>query len=74
MRDPMARRRRLTDGTRWRTFMRLLRLDGLMASYTNMGAPELGLVVVDLDLRHGLRGPKKLTIAPFDEPPADCDC
>jgi hypothetical protein len=45
-----------------------------MASYTNMGAPELGLVVVDLDLRHGLRGPKKLTIAPFDEPPADCYC
>jgi hypothetical protein len=41
MRDPMARSRRLTDGTRWRTFMRLLRLDDLMASYTNAGAPEL---------------------------------
>jgi hypothetical protein len=37
MRDPMARSRRLTDGTRWRTFMRLLRLDDLMASYTNAG-------------------------------------
>jgi hypothetical protein len=29
----MARSRRLTDGTRWRTFMRFLRLDDLMASY-----------------------------------------
>src|SRR6476660_6485720 len=37
----MARSRRLTNGTRWRTFMRLLRLDDLMASYTNAGAPEL---------------------------------
>ena len=36
----MARSRRLTDG-RWRTFMRLLRLDDLMAYYTNAGAPEL---------------------------------
>ncbi len=33
----MARSRRLTDGTRWRTFMRLLRLDDLMTSYTNAG-------------------------------------
>jgi hypothetical protein len=40
MRDPMARSRRLTDGTRWRTFMRLLRLDDLRAYYTNAGAPE----------------------------------
>ena len=45
----MARSRRLTDGTRWRTFMRLLRLDDLMASYTNAGAPELASSVVDLD-------------------------
>ena len=36
----MARSRRLTDGTRWRTFMRLLRLDDLMTSYTNAGAPD----------------------------------
>src|SRR5215510_14082883 len=35
MRDPTARSRRLTDGTRWRTFMRFLRLDDLTASYTN---------------------------------------
>src|SRR5215831_17655918 len=34
MRDPMDRSQRLTDGTRWRTFMRLLRLDDLMTSYT----------------------------------------
>ena len=37
----MDRSPRLTDGTRWRTFMRLLRLDDLMTSYTNAGAPEL---------------------------------
>ena len=46
----MDRSRRLTDGTRWRTFMQLLRLDDLMASYTNAGAPELASSVVDLDL------------------------
>src|ERR1019366_9152869 len=49
MRDPMDRSRRLTDGTRWRTFMRLLRLDDLMTSYTN-ARPGAGLLVVDLDL------------------------
>jgi hypothetical protein len=49
MRDPMERSWRLTDGTRWRTFMRLLRLDDLMTSYTN-ARPGTGLVVVDLDL------------------------
>src|SRR6187402_3576248 len=38
MRAPMAMSRRLTDGTRWRTFMRLRRLDELMASYTSAGA------------------------------------
>jgi len=49
MRDPMNRSRRLTDGTTWRIFIRLLRLDDLMTSYTNarLGA---GLLVVDLDL------------------------
>ena len=31
----MDRSRRLTDGTRWRIFMRFLRLDDLMTSYTN---------------------------------------
>src|SRR5262245_43531704 len=36
----MARSRRLTDGTRWRIFIWFLRLDYLMASYTNAGAPE----------------------------------
>jgi hypothetical protein len=49
MRDPMDRSRRLTDGTRWRTFMRLLRLDDMMTSYTN-ARPGAGLLVVDLDL------------------------
>jgi hypothetical protein len=49
MRDPMDRSQRLTDGTRWRTFMRLLRLDDLMTSYTN-APPGAGLLVVDLDL------------------------
>jgi hypothetical protein len=43
MRDPMDRSQRLTDGTRWRTFMRLLRL----TSYTN-ARPGAGLLVVDL--------------------------
>jgi hypothetical protein len=54
MRDPMARSRRLTDGARWRTFMRLLLLDDLMASYTNAGAPELASSWVDLDLNTAL--------------------
>ena len=45
----MDRRQRLTDDTRWRTFMRLLRLDDLMTSYTN-ARPGAGLLVVDLDL------------------------
>jgi hypothetical protein len=49
MRDPMDRSQRLTDGTRWRTFMRLLRFDDLMTSYTN-ARPGAGLLVVDLDL------------------------
>src|SRR5690242_5947533 len=35
MRNPMGRSRRLRDGTNWRTFMRLLRLDDLMTSYTH---------------------------------------
>jgi hypothetical protein len=43
MRNPKARSRRLTDGTRWRTFMKLLPLDDLVPSYTNAGAPEPGL-------------------------------
>jgi hypothetical protein len=46
MRDPMDRSQRLTDDTRWRTFMRLL---SLMTSYTN-ARPGAGLLVVDLDL------------------------
>jgi hypothetical protein len=50
MRDPMDRSQRLTDGTRWRTFMRLLRLDDLMTSYTNNVRPGASLLVVDLDL------------------------
>jgi len=49
MRDPMDRRQRLTDGTRWRTFMRFLRLDDLTIFYTN-ARPGAGLLVVDLDL------------------------
>ena len=45
----MDRSRRLKEDTRWRTFMRLLRLDDLMTSYTNarLGA---GLLVVDFNL------------------------
>src|SRR4029077_1483794 len=35
MRNPVERSRRLRDGTSWRTFMRLLRLDDLMTSYTH---------------------------------------
>src|ERR1700719_1733843 len=35
MRNPVERRRRLRDGTSWRTFMRLLRLDDLITSYTH---------------------------------------
>jgi hypothetical protein len=49
MRDPTERSRRLTDGTRWRTFMRLLQLEDLMTSYTN-ARPGTVLLVVDLDL------------------------
>jgi hypothetical protein len=49
MRNPIDRSQRLTDGTRWRTFMRLLRLDDLMTSYTN-DRPGAGLLMVDLDL------------------------
>jgi hypothetical protein len=49
MRDPINRSQRLTDGTRWRTFMRLLQLDDMMTSYTN-ARPEAGLLVVDLEL------------------------
>jgi hypothetical protein len=49
MRDPMDRSRRLKDGTRWRTFMRLLRLDDMMTSYTK-ARPGAGLLVVDLNL------------------------
>src|SRR5262249_10831777 len=48
MRDPKDRSRRLTDGTRWRTFIRFLRWDDLMTSYTNE-LPGAGLVL-DLDL------------------------
>jgi len=49
MRDPKDRSRRLTDGTRWRTFIGLLRLDDLITSYTNV-RPGACLLVVDLDL------------------------
>jgi hypothetical protein len=49
MRDPMDRSQRLTDGTRWRTFMRLLLLDDLITSYTN-ARPGAGLLVVDLNI------------------------
>jgi hypothetical protein len=49
MRDPMDRSQRLTDGTRWRTFIRLLLLDDLITSYTK-ARPGAGLLVVDLDL------------------------
>jgi hypothetical protein len=49
MRYPMDRSQRLTDGTRWRTFMRLLLFDDLMTSYTN-ARPGAGLLVVDINL------------------------
>jgi len=45
----MDRSQRLTDGTRWRTFMRLLLFDDLMTSYTN-ARPGAGLLVVDINL------------------------
>src|SRR5580704_6876185 len=35
MRNPVERSRRLRNGTNWRTFMRLLRLDDPMTSYTH---------------------------------------
>src|SRR5215467_10759670 len=41
IRDPKDRSRR---GTRWRTFIRLLRLDDLMRSYTNARS-DVGLLV-----------------------------
>ena len=44
----MDRSQRLTDGTRWRTFMRLLLWNDLITSYTN-ARPRAGLLVVDLD-------------------------
>jgi hypothetical protein len=47
MREPRDKSQRLTDGTRLRTFMRLLLLDDLMTSYTNAsqkpGLQQLGL-------------------------------
>ncbi len=50
----MDRNWRLKDGTRWRTFMRLLRLDDLMTSYTKARpGGGLGLVDVGLDLELG---------------------
>src|ERR1700683_3864976 len=49
MRKPMDRSLRLKNGTRWRTFMRLLLLDDLITSYTN-ARPGAGLLVVDLNL------------------------
>src|SRR5215467_4428023 len=49
MRDPKDRSRRLTDGTRWRTFIRLLGLDDLMTSYTS-ARPGTVILVLDLDL------------------------
>jgi hypothetical protein len=49
MRNPMDRSRRLKDGTRWRTFMRLLLLDDLITSYPHARSGA-GLLVVDLDL------------------------
>jgi hypothetical protein len=45
----MDRSRRLTDGTRCGTFMRLLQLDDLMTSYTN-ARPVADLLVMDIDL------------------------
>ena len=45
----MGRSQRLTDGKRWRIFMRLLLLDELITSYTN-ARPGAGLLVVDLAL------------------------
>jgi len=48
MRNPIDRSQRLTDGTRWWTFIGLL-LDDLITSYTN-ARPGAGLRVVDLDL------------------------
>src|SRR5487761_2663093 len=49
----MGRTQRLTDGTRWRTFMRLLRLDDLMTSYTN-ASPRSWCFAVDPGTASGL--------------------
>src|SRR5712692_6161325 len=53
----MDRSRRLTDGTRWRTFMRLLRLDDLIAFYTN-ARPRSWPPRGGSRPRHGLRTPR----------------
>src|SRR5262245_43193399 len=42
IRNPTDRRERLTNGTRWWIFMRLLQLKDLMTCYTN-ARPEAGL-------------------------------
>jgi hypothetical protein len=49
----MERSQRLTDSKRWRTFIRLLRLDFLMTSYTS-ARHGAGLLSVDLDLARSI--------------------
>jgi hypothetical protein len=63
----MDRSRQLTDGTRWRTFMRLLRVDDLVAFYTN-ARPEADLLVVDLDLGTA-SGPERQAPSRESRPP-----
>jgi hypothetical protein len=65
MRDPIDRTQRLTDGTRWRTFMRLLRLDDLLTSYTQSACPGAGLLVVDLDFGTASVPPMNVSTPPF---------
>jgi hypothetical protein len=55
----MDRSRRLTDGTRWRTFMRLLGLDDLKTSYTN-ARPGAGLLGGSRYLLHSAEAPSEL--------------
>ena len=59
----MDRSRRLTDGTRWRTFMRLLRLDDMMTSYTN-ARPGAGLA--------GTRSPHRWSLMPSESRGQSC--
>jgi hypothetical protein len=63
---------RLKDGTRWRAFMRFLRLDDLMTSYTNarpgaslLVAPQAALVPVDKPILAAWSGTRTEPLSPL---------